>query len=253
MGGHENLLHLRESFEAESERHGLKGVMGVAAFDSVLNALLPIQRRRLRELCGDRLRALLGEGSIVCAAYAYPEQAILSIAQKVDGGYNKASWNLYAREYHRLNRALNATVQRLAAETGGMAMPATLDGVAAKIGHVEEYYGMVVSHRVVAEQAGVGWRGKNELIVNSVYSCAIRLASVITDLPIDRTGPSVGGCGGCRSCLDACTFLRFKDRLANYREQCRRYITSLGLEGDVCGKCVKACYRRSVYADRFRL
>ncbi len=53
-----------------------------------------------------------------------------------------------------------------------------------KVDHVSDYYGMVVSHRVVAENAGIGWRGKNQLIVNERYSCAIRLASVILSLPL---------------------------------------------------------------------
>jgi hypothetical protein len=48
-------------------------------------------------------------------------------------------------------------------------------------------------------------------------------------------------------------FLANKDRLENYREQCRRYIVSLGLEHEVCGKCIKACYRGSVHRDAFRL
>ncbi len=106
---------------------------------------------------------------------------------------------------------------------------------------------------MAAELSGIGWRGKNELIVNPAHSCAIRLASVITDMPLERTDPIPDGCGECRACLDACTFLDNKDKLENYREQCRRYIVSLGLEHEVCGKCIKACFREGVHRDAFRL
>jgi epoxyqueuosine reductase QueG len=99
----------------------------------------------------------------------------------------------------------------------------------------------------------VGWRGKNELVVNPVFSCAMRLASVVTETTLERT-PTIGkGCGDCRACLDACPILSSKDRLENYRELCRRYIVSLGLDSDVCGKCIKACYRNSIYGDQYRL
>jgi epoxyqueuosine reductase QueG len=110
----------------------------------------------------------------------------------------------------------------------------------------------VVSHRVAAEQSGVGWRGKNELIVNPRFSCAVRLASVLTTLPLRRT-PTTMGCGDCHACLDACAILRNKEKLRNYREQCRLYLVSLGLVSDVCGKCVKACYRESIHRDQFKL
>ena len=248
-----NLKRIRRVLGDEAARRGLKGVLGVADFESVFRALLPIQQMRLEELCGDELRTLMGDGSIISIAYAYPEYAIDVIALRSEDGYDKGSWNTYAKEYSRLNAALNATAGRLAEETDGIAIPATTEGLGGEIKHVEDYYGIVVSHRVAAELSGIGWRGKNELVVNPVYSCAIRLASVVTNIPLERTPPSDGGCGNCHACLDVCSFLRFKDRLDNYREQCRRYIIYLGLEDEVCGKCVKACYRESIYREQFKL
>jgi len=248
-----NLKRIHGVFKEESARQGLKGVLGVAAFETVFRTLLPVQQRRLEELCDGELQTLMRGGSIISIAYAYPEYAIEAIALMRGNGYDKGCWNIYAHEYHRLNSALNATAKSLAEEAEGTAIPATLSGVAAEINHVEEYYGLTVSHRVAAEQSGIGWRGLNELIVNPRFSCAIRLASVVTDLPLELTAPVEGGCGGCHACLDACPFLRFKDRLDNYREQCRRYIISLGLDDDVCGKCIKACYRESIYREQFKL
>lgn len=240
-------------FEEEASMRGLRGALGIAAFDSVHGALLPVQQDLLEGLCGDRFDGLKASGSFICIAYAYPEPAIDAIAVRRGDGYDRDAWNTYAREYMGLNRALDETATRLAHETGGIPVPAATSGVAARVERVEDYYGMALSHRVVAEQAGLGWRGKNELIVHPEYSCAIRLASVIMDVPLERTAAIDGGCGGCRACLEACTFLRFKDSLDNYREQCRRYIVALDLESEVCGKCVKACYRDSIHSDSFRL
>jgi len=253
MASDSNLDRVREIFEVESSRHDLQGVMGVASFRLVHDALFPVQRRLLEEASGERFTSLMEGGSIISIAYAYPRHAIETIAVKRGDGYDMDRWNVYAKEYKRLNDALDETAARLAIEIGGIALPATVMDIASEINRVEDYYSMAVSHRVAAEQSGIGWRGKNELIVNPRHSCAIRLASVVTDLALERTAPTLMGCGDCRACLDACPILGSKDRLENYREQCRRYMVSLDLEGDVCGKCVKACYRDSVHSGLFQL
>jgi len=246
MAAKGNLRAVLNVFQEESSRHGLRGVLGVSAFDSVHSKLLEVQQSRLREMCGSNFDELMEGGSVIGIAYSYPDFAIDTIAVKRGRGFDRDIWNIYARWYAGLNEALNATAERLARETGGIPIPATTGGGGREISHVEEYYGMAVSHRVVAEQAGIGWRGRNELIVNPRYGCAIRLASVATPLPIERTAETYEGCGDCRSCLDACAFLREKDALENYREQCRRYIISLGLDDMVCGKCIKACASSAV-------
>jgi len=248
-----NLARMLELFGEESARHRLEGVLGVVAYESVYDALHPSQQERLREISGDRFDALMDAGSFISIAFAYPEEAIDAIAVERDGEYDRNLWNFYATEYDRLNDALNQTAETLARETEGFSIPATTYGLAAVINHVEDYYLITVSHRVAAELSGVGWRGKNELVVNPVHSCAVRLASIVTELPLPRSAPIEERCGECRACLDACLILGNKGKLENYREQCRRYLVALDLESEVCGKCIKACYRESVHRDSFRL
>jgi epoxyqueuosine reductase QueG len=89
--------------------------------------------------------------------------------------------------------------------------------------------------------------------VNGKFSCALRFASVVTSLPLSHGEKIKGSCGECEACLEACVFLRNKEKLENYRESCRRYIAKLGLEKEVCGKCIKACYRHSAFSHVFTL
>ena len=158
---------------------------------------------------------------------------------------------MYAKEYHEINRFLNVISKEIADFFGGIPIPATVEGIDAK--NVEDYYGLTISHRVVAENVGLGWRGKNELIVNEKFSCALRFASIVTDLPLIRGKKVESSCGRCEACLEACPILKNKDKLEDYRENCRRYIVQLRLEAEVCEKCIKACYHHSTFSDNFKL
>ena len=133
------------------------------------------------------------------------------------------------------------TSKKLAEAVSGIPLPATSEGLATTIESVKDYFPRTVSHRVHAEHSGIGWRGRNSLIVNPVYSCMIRLAAVITTEPIQVTPRYDKGCATCDNCLKACTFLKHMDRLDDYRQQCLNYMNWLGLDDEVCGMYKGMC------------
>jgi epoxyqueuosine reductase QueG len=227
------------------------GIIGVAKFQHVYAELMPEQQARLREVSGEQFRCLLRNGSIICIAMAYPESAIDAIDAKLkDGTIDKTTWNIYAGEYDALNKALDTVAREIAERFSGIVIPPV---TGAHVKKVEDYYGKTISHRVVAEYAGLGWRGKNELLVNEKLSCALRFASIITDLPLPHGKQLEPLCGDCTACVDACAILKTKSKLPNYRSNCMQSITKLGLDAVVCGKCIKACYQQSTLAHQFRL
>ena len=61
-----------------------------------------------------------------------------------------------------------------------------------------------VMERVWAERAGLGWRGKNTLLINPKEGSYFFLAVIITDLEITADGSMRDHCGRCRKCIDAC-------------------------------------------------
>jgi epoxyqueuosine reductase len=59
--------------------------------------------------------------------------------------------------------------------------------------------------REAAYRAGLGWYGKNSNVLLPGQGSWFVLGSVVTDAPLEPTGPSVeDGCGPCRRCLDGC-------------------------------------------------
>ena len=236
-----NTLRLRELFQRASSDVSLRGILGVTRFKGVYDSLMDVQKEWMKAIVGSMFDEFLESGNIISFAFVYPEGVIDNIGLMRNGVFDKEAWNIYAGWYTYLNNSLDKASSMIAEEISGIAISATTTGLASKLTHVSQYFPGVVSHRVHAENAGIGWRGKNSLIVNPRYSCMIRLSGVITDTPLVHTHAITEECGDCASCEKACTFLKHRERLDDYREQCRVFLDNLGLDDEVCGKCIKAC------------
>ena len=103
-----------------------------------------------------------------------------------------------------------------------------------------------LSHKEVAQQAGLGWIGRNNLLVNPDFGSRIRLVTVLTDFSIPYDKPIEDRCGECKDCLGVCPAGAIRervedfDRLACYR-QLDEFRKSCKIGHHICGICVKAC------------
>ena len=251
-----NTLELKKYFQEILEEEGEQGDIGATSFMVVYNELMNSQKKMLRDITRAQFDSLYESGSIICIGVPYRDPVIDYINDKQNGEPDYIRWNEYAKEYNRINQVLNRMSESIASRFKGIPLKATIGGIIGDIDHVHEYFPMVISHRVVAENSGVGWRGKNQLVIHEKFSCAIRFASVIVSMPILNGEKMESKCGECTACEDACGYIRFREKLPDYRENCRRYMLFLktkGIEKDICGKCIKACYRSSKFRKLFSL
>ena len=103
-----------------------------------------------------------------------------------------------------------------------------------------------LSHKHVARAAGVGWIGRNNLLVNQRFGSRIRLITILTDLPLKIDSPSLNHCGTCHHCLSVCPAGAIKERQEDFDhlrcyEQLRTFAKTLHFSHNICGVCVKAC------------
>jgi epoxyqueuosine reductase len=151
---------------------------------------------------------------------------------------------LYFHHYQRVNILLD-TIGLIATSAiqalGYQAMPIPASQIVdwkTQKGHL--------SHKHAARAAGLGWIGRNNLLVNEKFGARIRLVTILTNLPLEVNSPSMSGCGSCQDCLKVCPAGAIQERQENFDhlrcyEQLRTFAKTLHFSHNICGVCVKAC------------
>jgi epoxyqueuosine reductase QueG len=151
---------------------------------------------------------------------------------------------LYLHHYRQANYILDRLafhVGALIQNMGGKALPIA----ASQIVDWERQKGHL-SHKQLAQAAGIGWLGRNNLIVHPEYGARIRLVSVLTDLPLLTDEPLKRSCGECRQCIAVCPAGAIKEQVEGFDhlacfEKLKEFRNKYNIGQYICGICVKAC------------
>jgi len=128
---------------------------------------------------------------------------------------DKAYVSRYARgrDYHKLMRKrLQRLADRIEDATGSFGYRAFVDSAP-------------VLERALAEKSGIGWIGKNTMLINKQAGSWFFLGELFTDLPLPIDSQQLDHCGSCRACLDICPTQAFVAPNLLDATRCISYLT----------------------------
>ena len=220
---------------------------------------------KLQTLLRDQGADLVGVGDMsrvegcklktgVAVAVALPRHVILDLRE--------APTKEYYDLYHSLNQTLNEIVlagERFLQSEGFEAWAQTTDRVKASRSNVA-----LIPHKTVATRAGLGWIGKNCLLVTPQYGAAVRISSLLTDAPLECAAPfDRSRCGACDICVRSCPAQALtgalweaglqRDAIVDvekcHEKQAEIMVKATGIETDLCGKCFAVCAYTRKYLE----
>jgi epoxyqueuosine reductase len=158
---------------------------------------------------------LPGTLSVISARMDYSPRGEAAEATLADP--RKAFFARYAlgRDYHKtLRDRLQHLAERIEREIG-------------EFGHRVFTDSAPVLEVELARKAGLGWRGKNTLLLSRTAGSYFFLGEIYTDLPLPADPPASEHCGSCTKCIEVCPTRAI---VAPYVLDARRCISYLTIE-----------------------
>jgi epoxyqueuosine reductase len=129
---------------------------------------------------------------VVCVRMDYALDSKDSLESTENMGKAYVSRYARGRDYHKLIRKrLQKLAKRIQDVVGPFGYRAFVDSAP-------------VLERALAEKSGMGWIGKNTMLINKQAGSWFFLGELFTDLPLPVDEKVSDHCGSCSSCLDIC-------------------------------------------------
>lgn len=168
---------------------------------------------RHEQLRGHPDQLLPGTRRVICARMDYAPTAENSLREMTRGSKAYVARYARGRDYHKLLRLrLQKLAKKIAAVAGPFGYRAFVDSAP-------------VLERALAEKAGLGWIGKNTMLINKQAGSWYFLGELFTDLPLPTDSADSDHCGTCRACLDICPTQAFTSAKQLDATRCISYLT----------------------------
>ncbi len=168
----------------------------------------------------------------------------LRLSQSILDEIASAPTRLYFHHYRTVNASLDQAALKVAnfiQNKGFQALP-----VPASIILDWENQRAHLSHKKLGVLAGLGWIGRNNLLVNKEIGSQFRLATILTDMPLKIDKPVKEYCGTCSLCVKICPAQAIKENPGDFDhikcfEKLKEFQKNKLVDQYICGVCVNVC------------
>ena len=198
--------------------------------------------RRHLEKRTNPTRLLPGAKSVIVVALGYkPGEECSEVSAVADPVGRVAQYAQY-EDYHRyIGTRLHDLAGFLSRESGpGHRFKVCVDSAP-------------LAEKALAVRAGLGFIGKNHLLIHPRLGSQILLGEIVTTLALGVDEPTVEACGGCTRCIDICPTGALREDGFLDARRCISYLTQYAFEDDSvssiddwlfgCDECLLACPR----------
>jgi len=155
-----------------------------------------------------------------------------------------APTRLYSYHYRMVNLLLDQIALKLAnliQRKGYFAIPIP----SSQIIDWEKQSGHV-SHKKLGVMAGLGWIGRNNLLVNKDFGSQLRLVTILTNMPLKADKPGKEECAPCQICVKMCPAGAIREEVKDFdpvrcMEKLKEFNRRKMVEQFICGVCVNVC------------
>lgn len=152
--------------------------------------------------------------------------------------------DIYKSHYRQANSVMDNITFQLAVkigELGKRAIPIPASMIVTRYPLLAH-----VNHREIAWKAGLGWRGKNNLLINPKYGGRIRLTTILTDLELAPDAIVENDCGDCKACIKKCPAGAIGNSEKDFSlEKCQEQVVYFSKQNNfgqlICGLCLNRC------------
>lgn len=161
----------------------------------------------------DPSKLLEGTCRVICVRMDYALDSLNSLEPLRNSDVAYVSRYARGRDYHKLIRKrLQRLAEKITSKVGPHGYRAFTDSAP-------------VLERALAEKSGLGWIGKNTLLINKQAGSWFFLGELFTDLPLPIDNQESSHCGSCSACIDICPTNAFVAPNLLDASKCISYLT----------------------------
>lgn len=171
----------------------------------------------------------------------------IRLSQSILRDIKEAPTKIYFHHY----RTLNALLDQIALKVANTIQRKGFNALPIPASQILDWENQKahLSHKQLGVLAGLGWIGRNNLLVNEKLGAQFRLATILTDIPVKPDKSLKKDCGICHLCVKICPAAAIKEDYKEFEhikcfEKLKEFQKQRLVDQYICGVCVNSCKGR---------